>query len=780
MGFGRKKRGNNKNKNAEAANGAEDGSKKTQKFFDERKPFAVIDRDNEDFKNYYKQQNLLSEEEFDQFYNHLKTILPSTFRITGSRAAAMEILDVVEKTYVPNMQDVVIDGVKIEPPKPLPWYPDNLGWQVNAPRLVIKKSPEFQKFHRFMVTETEAGNISRQEAVSMVPPLLMDIKPHQWVLDMCAAPGSKTAQIIEAVHSNDKLNEMPTGLVVANDADYKRSHMLVHQSKRLQSPCFMATNHDGAHFPNIHVPREDGSRNPVGWQFDRVLCDVPCSGDGTIRKNEKIWNSWSPVAGLTLHSTQVQIFARGCQLVKLGGRIVYSTCSFNPIENEAVVAEVLRQTKGAIRLVDVSASLPELKRKPGLSTWKVTTKEGEFIESIEDIKDMRQRKKHAASTFPPTAEEAKEMNLDRCLRIYPHQQDTGGFFVAVFEKIKPLTAADRITLAKQKGNKVPEADVVEAEKEMDIVQEEIIPTKRASVDDADEAVAEQDAATKKAKTDTTINTTEETAAAVTDKEEEEIKPYESKPKRDVPGIKEAPFEMMAADSADLKEITEFYGLDPTFPRDQFLLRSDGNAKGRSLYFVSSSIKRVLESKDFSRLQTVNTGVRLFVRQSSPVENGSPFRLTSEGMPILDAVMSDKRRIIVDMNVLKILLVEAFPTLEEFPEQLRDKVRPMESGCCIARVDVSQKDIVNEQDRVKFTAPLVLPVWKGKNSLNVLLNKKDKRALCQRIFGIIPESTPDHLLQRSTENQELKKEQDAAAAAASASPDADVAITEETQ
>jgi multisite-specific tRNA:(cytosine-C5)-methyltransferase len=71
-------------------------------------------------------------------------------------STAMEILDVVQKTYVPNMQDVVIDGVKIQPPKPLPWYPDNLGWQVNAPRLVIKKSPEFQKFHKFMVTETEA------------------------------------------------------------------------------------------------------------------------------------------------------------------------------------------------------------------------------------------------------------------------------------------------------------------------------------------------------------------------------------------------------------------------------------------------------------------------------------------------------------------------------------------------------------------------------------------------------------------------------------------------
>ncbi|KAG1049702.1 hypothetical protein G6F42_029025 [Rhizopus arrhizus] len=87
---------------------------------------------------------------------------------------------------------------------------------------------------------------------------------------------------------------------------------------------------------------------------------------------------------------------------------------------------------------------------------------------------------------------------------------------------------------------------------MEIIQEEIIPTKRASVDD-DAAAAEEDAASaKKLKTDATTTTATDTA----DKEEEEVKPYESKPKRDVPGIKEAPFEMMAADSADLKEITE--------------------------------------------------------------------------------------------------------------------------------------------------------------------------------------------------------------------------------
>lgn len=72
----------------------------------------------------------------------------------------------MEKNYVPSMQNVVIDGVKVEPPKPLPWYPDNLGWKVNAPRLVIKKSPEFQKFHKFMVTETEA--VSHADALMKI------------------------------------------------------------------------------------------------------------------------------------------------------------------------------------------------------------------------------------------------------------------------------------------------------------------------------------------------------------------------------------------------------------------------------------------------------------------------------------------------------------------------------------------------------------------------------------------------------------------------------------
>jgi len=96
---------------------------------------------------------------------------------------------------------------------------------------------------------------------------------------MCAAPGSKTAQLIEALHADG--DAIPAGIVVANDAENKRCYLLVHQSKRLQSPSFMITNHDAAIYPNFNIRRPDGGVTPL--RYDRVLCDVPCTGDGRRR-----------------------------------------------------------------------------------------------------------------------------------------------------------------------------------------------------------------------------------------------------------------------------------------------------------------------------------------------------------------------------------------------------------------------------------------------------------------------------------------------------------------
>lgn len=134
------------------------------------------------------------------------------------------------------------------------------------------------------------GNLSRQEAVSMIPPLLLDVKPHHYVLDMCAAPGSKSVQILEALHAADR----PSGLFIANDADYKRCHMLVHQSLgRIGSPNMMVMNQDASMFVTIKGKKEvndDNAPQPT-LKFDRILTDVPCSGDATLRKNLAIWSS---------------------------------------------------------------------------------------------------------------------------------------------------------------------------------------------------------------------------------------------------------------------------------------------------------------------------------------------------------------------------------------------------------------------------------------------------------------------------------------------------------
>ncbi|CAL4093057.1 unnamed protein product, partial [Meganyctiphanes norvegica] len=306
-----------------------------------------------------------------------------------------------------------------EPTKPLkpfclPWYPDGLAYQLNLTRRNIRRCEAYWRFHQFLISETENGNISRQEAVSMIPPLVLGVEPHHKVLDMCAAPGSKTSQLIEFLHSSDNAIEaaIPSGLVVANDADNKRCYMLTHQAKRLQSPSIMITNHDAAFMPNIFHTRKDGSVGPI--KYDRILCDVPCSGDGTMRKNFDVWKKWNPLNGANLHGLQLRIARRGLEMLTVGGRMVYSTCSMHPLEDEAVLHRLIREAEGAVRLVDVREQLPGLTYTEGLNDWVIMNKEMEVIPSADEIptKNTNLFSKHV---FPPSSEDREKIGLNKCM-----------------------------------------------------------------------------------------------------------------------------------------------------------------------------------------------------------------------------------------------------------------------------------------------------------------------------------------------------------------------------
>ena len=442
-------------------------------YQDNRQSFEQVVKKNEKFERYYNALDIVpAGPERDAFWSTLRRELPNSFRFTGSKGHALSVRNNLVDRFFPLISGIKHEGRPVELPKPIPWFPEGLAYSMTTPKSVVRKYEPFKEFQKFLVSETGVGNISRQEQVSMIPPLLLDVRAEHSVLDLCAAPGSKSAQLIEAIHAGEEerveraikytkgeantngtgLNEdmmqdsgRTTGLLVANDVNYQRAQMLIHQVKRLNSPNLIVTNHDATLFPSIELPTQP----PVPGQqkkgrylkFDRILADVPCSGDGTCRKNPSIWKDWTPQNALGLYITQVRILTRALQLLKAGGRVVYSTCSLNPLENEAVVSSAIERCGGVakVKLVNCSSELPKLKRNPGLEDWSVMSRSGRVYESYPEASQYEgEESKIVPGMFPP--EGAEEILLRHCMRVYPHQQDTGGFFIAVLEKLSEIRA----------------------------------------------------------------------------------------------------------------------------------------------------------------------------------------------------------------------------------------------------------------------------------------------------------------------------------------------------
>ena len=168
-----------------------------------------------------------------------------------------------------------------------------------------------------------------QEEASSLPVALLDPRPGERILDLCAAPGGKTAQIVQALTNR--------GTVVANDGLPGRVRALRANLDRLGALNVSTTVYDGGNYPR------------AAGHFDRVLGDAPCSGEGMVRKPSRSHPGNEPLYQRYARQQQA-LLRRAAVLCRPGGRIVYSTCTFAPEENELVIDALLRELDGRVRV----------------------------------------------------------------------------------------------------------------------------------------------------------------------------------------------------------------------------------------------------------------------------------------------------------------------------------------------------------------------------------------------------------------------------------------------
>ncbi len=199
----------------------------------------------------------------------------------------------------------------------LPFVGESVPWEKWGYYYDPDSRPGLHPFH-------EAGVYYLQEASAMAPVYLLDPQPGENVCDLCAAPGGKTTQIAARMGGE--------GFLLCNEINPKRAKILGRNIERMAVANALVTNEH---------PENLAKRYP--GMFHRVLVDAPCSGEGMFRKEEAAVTDWSPETVLMCANRQQEILRSAARLVKPGGRLVYSTCTFAPEENEQVIAAFLAE-----------------------------------------------------------------------------------------------------------------------------------------------------------------------------------------------------------------------------------------------------------------------------------------------------------------------------------------------------------------------------------------------------------------------------------------------------
>ena len=571
---------------------------------------------------------------------------------------------------------------------------------MNLDRQKIKKVPELKSFHTYLQKVTNSGFITRQELVSMLPPLFLDIQKDDLVLDMCAAPGSKTSQIVEFLSEmGENKGNLAQGGVFANEIDFKRSYILSHQLKRLNSPGIAVINHAAQFLPTLYddeVLKTDNYDNKV--YFDKVLVDAPCSGDGALRKLPGRWRKWSPIDGVHLHKLQVQILMRALKVVKIGGLVVYSTCSLNCVENEAVVAEIMRTANSndsdSLELLDVHNSLKGLKMTKGLSKWKfLLNKQGNYYENLDEEEKKKVKKegengfcldvfntyeefieKHAnhpklsqsvtKSMFSANLEKLnKEIGIEKTARIMPHDNNSGGFYLAVFRKKKYVHFWNDEAKEKNEQDNDSKDAMVEEKPESEFIKEEKEPENK----EAEEKIEFKQSTHKLCKSKD---------LAVTNDVEPSV----------------------------IEVIKKEYGLLDNFPSHLLIVTAEPSKK---IQMISQKIKNTLKTDTKKNLKYIYLGTTVFVRNKS----GNDFwRLSQNGIHLIKPFMT-KNKVEIDKNLFLFIIRNnqsfKFDDIKDDVAEWKDKLQALDEGsyCLIYKNGTEEEYLII--NRMKFSIGIMV-------------------------------------------------------------------------
>lgn len=284
---------------------------------------------------------------------------------------------------LPKYQSLRMNPLKAEKNtflEQVPFSLEQIPWAENGFYYTSEDTPGKHPYH-------DAGVYYIQEPSAMAPVQYLEAAPGEKILDLCAAPGGKSTQIAAGMKGE--------GLLICNEIHPARAKILSENIERMGIVNALVTNETPQHLSEIFES-----------YFDRILVDAPCSGEGMFRKNEDACSEWSLENVELCAARQDEILDCAASMLRAGGRLVYSTCTFAPAENEGSICRFLeRHPEFRIAAVPLYEGMSY-----GKSEWCIEA---------------------AGKT---AADEAMKAAIEKTIRLWPHRLRGEGHYLAVLEK----------------------------------------------------------------------------------------------------------------------------------------------------------------------------------------------------------------------------------------------------------------------------------------------------------------------------------------------------------